>query len=83
LDAEQGREMEGLPGLEEWTDEQLFFLAFGNTWCGMVSDDGLKSRLGRPGGAPNWARIMGPTANSRAFREAFGCRVQESTCELW
>ena len=83
LDAEQGKEEEGLPGLEEWTDEQLFFLAFGNTWCGLVSDDGLKLRLGRPGGAPNWARIMGPTANSRAFREAFGCKVKEPTCELW
>jgi len=73
----------GLPGLTEWTDEQLFFLAFGNIWCGVISDDGLKLELRQAGHAPNWGRIMGSTANSRGFREAFGCEVKEPVCTLW
>jgi len=72
-----------LPGLEEWTDEQLFFLAFDNVWCGLISDDGLKLHLQQAGRAPNWGRIMGSTANSRAFKEAFACGAKEPTCELW
>jgi len=63
LDAEQGKVEEGLPDLEEWTNEQLFFLAFGNTWCGLVS--------GRPGGGPIgrglWGRRRTPGSLGRHF----------------
>jgi len=72
-----------LPVLEEWTDEQLFFLAYGNSWCSLIGDDGLKAQSQQRVHAPNWARIMGSTANSRAFKEAFACKVKEPTCELW
>ncbi|KAK0640572.1 hypothetical protein B0T16DRAFT_514442 [Cercophora newfieldiana] len=77
-----GQEL-GLPGLEEFTDEQLFFLAYGNIWCGKVSNDGLKLQVMNDAHSPNAARVQGTTANSRAFREAFGCKVKEPTCELW
>lgn len=72
-----------LPGLEEWTDEQLFFLAYGNFWCGVISEEGLRLQIATDSHAPNAARTLGTTANSRAFREAFGCRVTEPTCSLW
>jgi len=72
-----------LPGLEDWTDEQLFFLAYGNFWCGKYSDDAMQIRLKQDVHAPNAARVQGTTANSRAFKEAFGCKVKEPTCELW
>ena len=77
------KEEPALPGLEEWTDEQLFFLAFGNSWCSMNGDDMLKLSLQLDRHAPDWVRIMGSTANSRAFKEAFACKVKEPTCELW
>ncbi|KAK0617740.1 hypothetical protein B0T14DRAFT_547414 [Immersiella caudata] len=78
-----GTEEMALPGLEEWTDEQLFFMAYGNFWCGLVSEDGLRATIPTGVHSPNVVRVMGTTANSRAFKEAFGCEVKEPVCELW
>jgi len=78
-----GTQEMALPGLEEWTDEQLFFMAYGNFWCGLVSEDGLKATMPSAYHSPNAVRVMGTTANSRAFKEAFKCKVKEPVCELW
>ena len=73
----------GLPGLEGvFTDEQMFFVAFGNMWCTKATPQGIlrfEDRVHPPGDA----RILGTVANSRAFREAFGCKVKEPTCQLF
>ncbi|KAK4447204.1 endothelin-converting enzyme [Podospora aff. communis PSN243] len=79
------RKMDGnvdmaLPGLEDWTDEQLFFMAYGNFWCGLASEDMLRVTTRTGVHSPNAVRVMGTTANSRAFKEAFGCKVKEPVC---
>jgi endothelin-converting enzyme len=73
-----------LPGLDFFTQEQLFFISYGRTFCAKqseaytqwVADEGVR--------APTAAtRIMGTVANSRAFKESFNCKQKEPVCELW
>jgi len=71
-----------LPGLEKFTTDQLFFIFFGATWCNSFREG---VNLARANGvhAHNSARINGTITNSRAFREAFKCKVKEPVCEIY
>ena len=72
-----------LPGLEHFTQEQLFFVSYGNWWCGKSRKEAAISRIYTDPHSPVWARILGTMANSRDFRESFNCPVKEPVCELW
>ncbi|KAH7127236.1 peptidase family M13 [Dendryphion nanum] len=72
-----------LPGLEHFTQEQLFFVTYSNWWCGKSRKDTAINRIYTDPHAPKWARILGTMANSREFRESFQCKVKEPTCGLW
>ncbi len=73
----------GLPGLKHFSNEQLFFIQWAQTWCSVEPPGGSPDQLLSDVHAPGFARILGPLANSRGFREAFNCPVKEPTCELW
>lgn len=75
---------QSLPGLEGFTHEQLFFLFYGNMWCDATSKEMMVNRVG-PGNvhSPPEVRIKGAAENSKAFREAFKCKVKEPACELF
>jgi endothelin-converting enzyme len=73
---------EKLPGLEEFTKDQLFFVSYANWWCGKSRDATAVQRIYTDPHAPKWARILGTMANSREFIEAFECK-KEPVCELW
>lgn len=81
--AEHRRPSQMLPGLEEWSKEQLFFVAAGQMWCSKYSRESMQAYIERDAHAPPFARIKGITLNSRAFRETWGCAVKEPVCELW
>lgn len=74
---------ENLPGLDFFTQEQLFFVFYGNWWCGKIRQQAAIERIYSDPHSPAFARVLGTTANSRAFRESFRCPVKEPTCELW
>ncbi|KAI0161414.1 peptidase family M13 [Xylariaceae sp. FL1272] len=74
---------QSLPGLEHFTHEQLFFVFYANWWCGKVRKEQAINYIYTDPHSPTFARILGTTANSRAFRESFDCPVKEPTCELW
>ncbi|KAK6533662.1 hypothetical protein TWF694_002595 [Orbilia ellipsospora] len=80
-DAEKPDEL--LPGLEDLTKEQVFFLAYGLTWCGKHREEEMAQRIYTDPHSPDRFRIKGTTANSREWREAYNCPVKEPTCELW
>ncbi len=73
----------GLPGLEHFTHEQLFFVSYGNAWCSKFRPAMMTSRVLGDVHSPDPIRALGTVANSRGFREAFNCPVKEPTCELW
>lgn len=72
-----------LPGLQEYTNEQLFFLAFGNVWCGLVRPAEAIRRVYTDPHSPPDVRILGTLANTAEFKEAFGCKARNATCKLW
>ncbi|KAI0518184.1 peptidase family M13 [Xylaria bambusicola] len=74
---------QSLPGLDYFTHEQLFFVFYANWWCGKVRKEQAINYIYVDPHSPAFARILGTTSNSRAFRESFNCPVKEPTCELW
>ncbi|KAH9905849.1 Metalloprotease [Xylariomycetidae sp. FL2044] len=73
----------GMPGLPGFTKEQLFFLAFGQTWCSDYSEEYLRATVAQEVHSPSPARILGGVANSAAFKEAFQCADRRPACEIW
>ncbi|KAF2711082.1 peptidase family M13 [Pleomassaria siparia CBS 279.74] len=72
-----------LPGLEEYTAAQLFYLAFGNAWCGSSTPEYALYLLQLDPHSPSNVRIHGTVSNQVGFKEAFNCPSKEPTCELW
>ncbi|RJE21177.1 endothelin-converting enzyme [Aspergillus sclerotialis] len=72
-----------LPGLSSFSKEQLFFISFGNVWCSKISKEMAERRIYTDPHAPDAARILGTTANSREFKEAFNCPTKQPVCKLW
>ncbi|KAH9645100.1 hypothetical protein HF086_005645 [Spodoptera exigua] len=62
-----------LPGFEHMTPEQLFFLSYGNLWCGVSTKDALKSDL-EVAHTPYLFRAQGALQNNEEFARAFHCR---------
>ncbi|CAH1637040.1 unnamed protein product [Spodoptera littoralis] len=62
-----------LPGFEHMTPEQLFFLSYGNLWCGVSTKDALKSDL-EDAHTPHLFRAQGVLQNNEDFAKAFHCR---------
>jgi endothelin-converting enzyme len=75
---------ENLPGLDFFTQEQLFFISFGTAFCSKQNEATTLYLASEDSHAPTAdVRITGAVANSRAFRESFNCRQKEPMCELW
>ncbi|KAL8702218.1 MAG: hypothetical protein Q9201_004522 [Fulgogasparrea decipioides] len=72
-----------LPGLQHFTKEQIFFITYPSLFCGKIRQESAVNRIYKDPHSPPWARILGTTANSREFREAFKCPKKEPACELW
>lgn len=76
-----------LPGLEHYTHEQLFFLAFANVWCEKTTESDEIMSLGDVH-SPNKFRVLGTLGNSLEFADAWNCPRKtkmnpENKCVLW
>ncbi|KAF4342467.1 endothelin-converting enzyme 1 [Fusarium beomiforme] len=71
-----------LPGLGDFTHDQLFFVKWGQIWCQNIKPAqvvaGLTDRH-----SPNQARSLLPLKNSADFQRAFNCPQKKPVCELW
>lgn len=74
---------QSLPGLEGFTHDQLFFMFYANFYCNSPTPETNLEDRPTDDHAANAQRIIGGAANSRAFREAFKCKVKEPECELF
>lgn len=77
-----------LPGMETYTMEQIFFLSFGQVWCGSYSDDALTRQLLTNAHSPGKDRVIGAVQNFDKFAEAFQCKkgdpmYPEHSCDVW
>ncbi|CAG8033000.1 unnamed protein product [Penicillium nalgiovense] len=72
-----------LPGLDAFTKEQLFFISYGNWWCGKTTKEAAEQAIYNDPHAPKSARIIETMANSREFKNAFSCPDKKPACKLW
>jgi predicted metalloendopeptidase len=78
-----------LPGFENFTSDQLFFIAFGSIWCETISADELESQIEFDEHSPNNVRVIGSLQNSQEFSRAFECPVgsrmnpSDNKCKVW
>jgi len=83
----EGREP-ALPGLTQFTAEQLFFISNAQVWCEIQTPESLLAQvLGNPH-SPGKFRVIGPIGNSEDFQTAFSCPAdspmnREDKCKLW
>ncbi|XP_046465759.1 endothelin-converting enzyme 1 isoform X1 [Neodiprion pinetum] len=79
---------QALPGLTEYTQDQLFFLGFAQVWCGNYTTGALKSKLIEGVHAPNHFRVIGTLSNNAEFARAWHCPTESPMnphhkCILW
>ncbi|KAL1920029.1 uncharacterized protein VTP21DRAFT_1175 [Calcarisporiella thermophila] len=77
-----------IPGLEKFTREQLFFVAYARVWCENTRPASLVNQVRTdPHSPPRW-RVNGAVVNSPAFADAFKCAPgspmnPQKKCQLW
>merc|ERR1711874_760593 len=77
-----------LPGLIQFTSEQMFFISNAQVWCEIQTPKSLLSQvLGDPH-SPGKFRVIGPIGNSEDFQTAFSCPADSQMnrvdkCKLW
>ncbi|GKT41329.1 neprilysin-1 [Colletotrichum spaethianum] len=73
-----------LPGLGNFTYDQLFFVKYAQSWCTVSGSPGYDVWLiNNDAHSPGFARIKGGLDNTQEFKKAFNCPVKEARCELW
>lgn len=83
VEKKMGRPAKNLPGLQNFTQEQLFFIKWGQMWCNDIAPELQVRLISSDPHAPNSARIAVAVNNSAEFRKAFDCPVKQPTCELY
>ncbi|GFR02308.1 endothelin-converting enzyme 1, partial [Trichonephila clavata] len=76
-----------LPGLP-LTRNQLFFVAFAQTWCEISTPEMERYSALTDNHSPNKYRVIGTLSNSRDFAREFKCPLKstmnpQKKCEVW
>jgi len=86
-DPEAKEKNKNLPGLSQFTHDQLFFIAYGQNSCGKspIQKQILNLNDEHP---PEKFRVLGPISNSEYFAKVFNCPTNskmnpEKKCKIW
>ena len=84
-EARHGTPEPAVPGL---TNDQLFFVAFGQVWCSLTTPEAARMRIKVDPHSPPQFRAVGPLINNPAFAAAFQCAPgtpmnPAERCEVW
>ena len=85
---QKDKEEKRLPGLENYSSDQLYFMSFGNMWCETKSLGALASQLQSDPHSPAPVRVKAVLSNMKEFQDAFQCKngdkmVNENKCIVW
>ncbi|XP_068248766.1 neprilysin-1-like isoform X1 [Palaemon carinicauda] len=78
-----------LPGLEDYTPEQIFYMGFAYTWCVHSSATVILEQLALDAHSPGRFRVLGPLSNDEDFSRVWNCPAGspmnrgEDRCVLW
>ena len=76
------------PFVEGLTDEQLFFVGWGQVWCTVASDEYVRLQVTTDSHSPGEFRAAGPVTQHPSFGGAFSCEPGTpmnpvDKCEVW
>ncbi|XP_018319992.1 endothelin-converting enzyme homolog isoform X2 [Agrilus planipennis] len=78
-----------LPGFQHFSENQLFFIAYGSIWCEEFNANAIKKQIETDEHSPNYIRVMATLQNSKEFAEAFNCPLgskmnpAQEKCRVW
>jgi len=77
-----------LPGLSDFTAEQLFFISFGQAFCEKYTPEIREKRIEDDPHSPGEYRVIGSISNNEYFAKAFNCPKKspmnpEKKCLIW
>jgi len=78
-----------IPGIsDKFTQEQLFYLSFGQIWCAKYKPEYAKWMVDNDSHSPGRFRTDGTVQNAAGFATAFGCKTgtpmaPEEPCRVW
>ncbi|XP_076034148.1 neprilysin-1-like isoform X2 [Oratosquilla oratoria] len=78
-----------LPGLEEFSPDHIFYLAYANQWCEHNTANAVLSQVSTNPHSPGRFRVLGPLSNDAEFSETWKCpkdspmNREEERCLLW
>ncbi|XP_031626236.1 neprilysin-2-like isoform X2 [Contarinia nasturtii] len=77
-----------LPGLQQYTPEQMFWIASAQTWCSIDRTEYMRLRILNGVHAPDKYRVIGSISNSDEFSQDFQCKPGQpmnpvKKCTVW
>ncbi|KAG7208458.1 hypothetical protein KM043_014684 [Ampulex compressa] len=77
-----------LPGLEQFDNDQLFFLSFANLWCEAENEEETLRYAKFDAHSTGRLRVIGSVSNSQDFAKAYNCPAgspmnPERKCNIW
>ena len=79
-----------LPGLTNYSGDQLFFMSFANMWCETKTIGALAGQLENDVHSPAPVRVKATVSNMEEFKTAFQCKTgdnmvkeKEDQCIVW
>ncbi|VDM33089.1 unnamed protein product [Toxocara canis] len=83
-----GHDEKRLPGLEEYTNDQIFFMSYAQTWCGHSKPEAMIRQILTDPHAPSRFRVNGVVVNQPEFAKAFNCPIgspmnPKKRCVVW
>lgn len=62
-----------LPGLQQFSERQMFWISAASTWCTVYRDEALQNRITTAFHSPGEFRVKGPMSNMEEFASDFQC----------
>lgn len=86
--AEENGEEPRLPGLEDYSPRQMFWISAASVWCSVYRNETLSNRITTGYHSPGEFRVRGPLSNRPEFAADFGCprgspMNPEKKCQVW
>lgn len=83
-----GDEFEGIRLVDQLSNQQLFWVILGQTWCTKATDEALKAQVEMDSHPPSKFRVNLPLANFEEFANTFQCPKDSpmnpsKRCILW
>nr|ATN40258.1 neprilisin [Botryllus schlosseri] len=80
-----------LPGLENFSEDQLFFLNNAQIWCSLVRPQFAATAVATNSHSPGLFRVIGALSNFEKFGEAYNCKRgldkmypnKNDSCRVW